>query len=97
VHFSLDGNGPAELAPPPLSAWPDIHWAPDYNKSRQVNLDELTPEEVASWTPGQTLLLSGKMLTGRDAAHKRIQDMLEKGRVPASGLHQPRDLLRGPG
>jgi fumarate hydratase class I len=79
VHFSLDGNGPAELAPPPLSAWPDIHWAPDYNKSRQVNLDELTPEEVASWTPGQTLLLSGKMLTGRDAAHKRIQDMLEKG------------------
>lgn len=79
VHFSLDGNGPAELAPPPLSAWPDIHWAPDYNKSRQVNLDELTPEEVASWKPGQTLLLSGKMLTGRDAAHKRIQDMLEKG------------------
>jgi len=56
-----------------------VHWAPDYNKSRQVNLDTLTREEVASWKPGQTLLLSGRMLTGRDAAHKRIQDMLAKG------------------
>jgi fumarate hydratase class I len=55
-----------------------VHWAPDYNKSRKVNLDTLTPAEVASWKPGDTLLLSGKMLTGRDAAHKRIQDMLAK-------------------
>jgi len=79
VHFELDGSGPAELAPPDLSLWPDVNWAPDYNKSKQVNLDTLTREEVASWKPGQTLLLSGKMLTGRDAAHKRIQEMLERG------------------
>ncbi|NGM88581.1 fumarate hydratase [Parapusillimonas sp. SGNA-6] len=79
VHFVLDGSGPAELTPPSLSDWPDVHWAPDYNKSLQVNLDTLTREQVASWKPGQTLLLSGKMLTGRDAAHKRIADMLERG------------------
>ena len=79
VHFVLDGSGPALLEPPSLSEWPEVHWAPDYNKSKQVNLDTLTREEVASWKPGQTLLLSGKMLTGRDAAHKRIQDMLAKG------------------
>lgn len=79
VHFELDGSGPAHLTPPPLSTWPDVQWAPDYNKSQQVDLNTLTKEQVASWKPGQTLLLSGKMLTGRDAAHKRIQDMLEKG------------------
>jgi len=79
VHFVLDGSGPAELAPPSLSEWPDVHWAPDYNKSLQVDLNTLTKEQVASWKPGQTLLLSGKMLTGRDAAHKRIQEMLERG------------------
>lgn len=56
-----------------------MDWAPDYNKSKKVNLDTLTKEEVASWKPGDTLLLNGKMLTGRDAAHKRIQDMLAKG------------------
>ncbi|HNU12111.1 MAG TPA: fumarate hydratase C-terminal domain-containing protein, partial [Rubrivivax sp.] len=64
---------------PSLDLWPDVHWAPDYNKSKRVDLDTLTPAEVASWAPGQTLLLSGKLLTGRDAAHKRIQDMLAKG------------------
>jgi fumarate hydratase class I len=79
VHFTLDGSGPAVLTPPSLDVWPDVKWAPDYNKSRQVNLDTLTREEVASWKPGQTLLLSGRMLTGRDAAHKRIQDMLDRG------------------
>ncbi|NYT64675.1 fumarate hydratase [Alcaligenaceae bacterium] len=79
IHFVLDGNGPAELTPPPLSTWPDVKWAPDYNKSLQVDLNTLTKEQVASWKPGQTLLLSGKMLTGRDAAHKRIQEMLERG------------------
>ena len=79
VHFELDGSGIATLPTPALSDWPDVHWAPDYNKSTQVNLDTLTTEEVASWEPGQTLLLSGKMLTGRDAAHKRISDMLAKG------------------
>ncbi|WP_428423214.1 fumarate hydratase [Methylibium sp.] len=78
-HFVLDGSGPAYLEPPSLDLWPDVKWAPDYNKSKSVNLDTLTREEVASWKPGDTLLLNGKMLTGRDAAHKRIQDMLAKG------------------
>jgi fumarate hydratase class I len=79
AHFVLDGSGPAYLEPPSLDLWPDVHWQPDYNKSRKVDLNTLTPAEVASWKPGETLLLSGKMLTGRDAAHKRIQDMLAKG------------------
>ncbi len=79
AHVVLDGSGPAYLEPPSLDLWPDVHWAPDYNKSKRVDLDTLTPAEVASWAPGQTLLLSGKLLTGRDAAHKRIQDMLAKG------------------
>ena len=79
VHFVLDGSGVARLDPPSLSEWPDVQWAPDYNKSKRVDLDTLTKEEVASWTPGQTLLLSGKMLTGRDAAHQRIQQMLARG------------------
>jgi fumarate hydratase class I len=79
AHFHLDGSGPAFLEPPSLSLWPDVHWAPDYNKSRKVDLNTLTREAVAAWQPGETLLLSGKMLTGRDAAHKRIQDLLAKG------------------
>ncbi len=79
AHFVLDGSGPAILTPPSLSDWPDVNWAPDYNKSTQVDLNTLTKAQVASWKPGQTLLLSGKMLTGRDAAHKRIQEMLERG------------------
>jgi fumarate hydratase class I len=79
AHFVLDGSGPSYLEAPSLDLWPDVHWAPDYNKSKRVDLNALTPAEVASWTPGQTLLLNGKMLTGRDAAHKRIQDMLAKG------------------
>ena len=79
VHFVLDGSGPAYLEPPSLDLWPDVHWQPDYNRSTRVDMDTLTKEQVAAWKPGQTLLLSGKMLTGRDAAHKRIQDMLAKG------------------
>ncbi|MEJ5897760.1 fumarate hydratase [Aquabacterium sp. G14] len=79
AHFVLDGSGPSYLTPPSLDLWPDVHWAPDYNKSKRIDLNTLTKEEVASWKPGQTLLLNGKMLTGRDAAHKRIQDMLAKG------------------
>lgn len=79
VHFMLDGSGPAKLTPPSLSDWPDVKWAPDYNKSLQVDLNTLNKEQVASWKPGQTLLLSGKMLTGRDAAHKRIREMLDRG------------------
>jgi fumarate hydratase class I len=79
AHFVLDGSGPAFMEPPALSEWPDVQWLPDTEKSQRVNLDTLTREEVAAWKPGQTLLLNGKMLTGRDAAHKRIQDMLECG------------------
>ncbi len=79
AHFVLDGSGPAYLEPPPLDLWPDVKWAPDYQRSRQVDLDRLSREEVASWKPGDTLLLSGKLLTGRDAAHKRIEDMLARG------------------
>jgi fumarate hydratase, class I len=79
AHFVMDGSGPVYLDPPSLDLWPDVEWAPDYQKSKKVNLDTLTREEVASWKPGDTLLLNGRMLTGRDAAHKRIQDMLAKG------------------
>ena len=79
AHFVLDGSGPAVLEAPSLDDWPDVSWSPDVKKSKRVDLNTLTPEEVASWTPGQTLLLNGRMLTGRDAAHKRIQDMLAKG------------------
>jgi fumarate hydratase, class I len=79
AHFVMDGSGPVYLTPPPLATWPDVKWAPDYVKSKKVNLDTLTKAEVASWKPGDTLLLNGKMLTGRDAAHKRIQTMLAKG------------------
>ncbi len=79
AHFVLDGSGPAYCEPPPLSTWPDVQWMPDVGKSKRVDLDTLTREEVASWTPGQTLLLSGRMLTGRDAAHQRISEMLSRG------------------
>ena len=79
AHVVMDGSGAAYLTPPSLSLWPDVHWAPNYKKSTAVDLNTLTPAQVAAWTPGQTLLLSGKMLTGRDAAHKRIQEMLSNG------------------
>jgi fumarate hydratase class I len=79
AHFVLDGSGPAFCEPPALSEWPNVQWVPDTQRSKRVNLDTLTPEEVASWTPGQTLLLSGRMLTGRDAAHQRIAQMLAAG------------------
>ena len=78
AHVVLDGSGPAYMEPPSLELWPDVRWAPDYNKSRKVDLNTLTRAEVASWKPGDTLLLNGKMLTGRDAAHQRIQDMLAR-------------------
>ena len=95
AHFVMDGSGPVALDPPSLDAWPDVHWKP-HADSRRVNLDALTREEVRSWKPGQTLLLSGKMLTGRDAAHKRMADLLEFRPGPAAGRgpQRPRDLLR---
>jgi fumarate hydratase, class I len=79
AHVVMDGSGAAYLEPPSLDLWPDVRWQPDYNKSKKVDLNALTREQVASWKPGDTLLLSGKMLTGRDAAHQRIKDMLAKG------------------
>jgi len=77
IHFTLDGNGPAVLTPPNLDQWPKVEWQPAAD-SRRVNLDTITREEIATWKPGETLLLSGKLLTGRDAAHKRIADMLAR-------------------
>ncbi|TXH03556.1 MAG: fumarate hydratase [Nevskiaceae bacterium] len=79
VHFELDGSGPAKLEPPRLEDWPKVTWKANTDVATRVNLDTLTREQVAAWKPGQTLLLNGKMLTGRDAAHKRIADMLAKG------------------
>ena len=79
AHFVMDGSGPVYMDPPSLDLWPKVDWTPNTETSKRVDLNTLTKEEVASWKPGQTLLLNGKMLTGRDAAHKRIQDMLAKG------------------
>jgi fumarate hydratase class I len=78
VHFTLDGSGPAKLEAPDLDDWPKVQWAPAPS-SRRVDLAKVTPEEVATWKPGETLLLNGRILTGRDAAHKRIQDLLARG------------------
>lgn len=77
AHFHLDGSGPARLDPPNLDDWPKLTY--DASKGRRVDLDRLTPAEVATWQPGEVLLLSGKILTGRDAAHQRIQEMLARG------------------
>ncbi|OFZ99563.1 MAG: fumarate hydratase, partial [Betaproteobacteria bacterium RBG_19FT_COMBO_58_11] len=77
AHFHLDGSGPATLDPPDLADWPKLTY--DASKGKRVNLDIATREEVASWQPGDVLLLNGKLLTGRDAAHKRMIDMLNKG------------------
>lgn len=77
IHFTLDGSGPAQLTPPKLADYPQI--ALGGSSSRRVNLDSITKAEIATWKTGETLLLSGKILTGRDAAHKRIVEMLAKG------------------
>ncbi|WP_159875275.1 MULTISPECIES: fumarate hydratase [Aquitalea] len=77
IHFHLDGSGPAHLAVPSLEDWPEITY--DTSNGKRVDLDNITKEEVASWQPGDVLLLNGKILTGRDAAHKRMVDMLNKG------------------
>jgi len=85
IHFALDGSGPAELTPPKLSDWPQITW--DVGPSaRRVNLDTVTREEIATWQPGETLLLSGTMLTGRDAAHKRILQLINSGEGLPAGV-----------
>ena len=78
VHFTLDGSGVAELTPPNPAVYPDVHWAPS-PQAKRVNLETVTRAETRTWKTGDTLLLTGKILTGRDAAHKRIQTMLAKG------------------
>lgn len=78
THFVLDGSGPALQTPPSIEEWPDITWEVS-DSVKRVDLNTVTKEDVKSWQPGDTLLLSGKMLTGRDAAHKKIVDMLNKG------------------
>lgn len=78
VRFELDGTGPAQLEAPNLDDWPDITWETD-DSVRRVNLDTVTQQEIEQWKPGDTLLLSGKMLTGRDAAHKKMTDILARG------------------
>ena len=77
AHFVLDGSGPATIEPPSLDDWPQVAF--DTSSSRRVNLDKLTKADVAAWKAGERLLLSGKLLTGRDAAHKRMTEMLARG------------------
>jgi fumarate hydratase class I len=85
LHLTLDGSGVANIEPPDLSRWPRVDWAPDTNV-RRVSLDGLTRAEMATWTAGERLLVSGKLLTGRDAAHKRICALLEAGQPLPEGL-----------
>jgi len=85
AHFTLDGSGSAKLELPSLDQWPDVQWVPAPS-SRRVDLAKITREDIAGWKPGETLLLNGKILTGRDAAHKRIQDLLAKGEGLPEGV-----------
>ena len=85
THFILDGSGPAEFEPPALSDWPDITWQAAEN-TRHVNLDSLSQADIEKWQPGETILLSGHLLTGRDAAHKKIADLFSEGKTLPEGL-----------
>jgi fumarate hydratase class I len=85
AHFVLDGSGPAHLEAPSLERWPSVQWAPA-SDARRVDLGSATREQVAAWKPGETLLLNGKLLTGRDAAHKRIADLMAKGQGLPEGV-----------
>lgn len=84
-HFTLDGSGPATFTPPALSDWPEITRQAS-NQTRKVDLDNITAADIQSWQPGDTLLLTGHLLTGRDAAHKRIADLFEQGQTLPDGL-----------
>jgi len=77
AHFVLDGSGPVALEPPSLKDWPELTYSPA--NARRVNLDTVTPEDVLAWKPGDVILLNGKLLTGRDAAHKRLTEMMDRG------------------
>ncbi|WP_034415042.1 fumarate hydratase [Candidatus Photodesmus blepharus] len=85
IHFTLDGNGPADFKVPRLADWPKITWKAEKSAHR-INLDNVSKEEVQKWKTGETLLLSGKIFTGRDAAHKRLQNMLESGESLPKGV-----------
>ena len=85
VEFTLDGSGPAMLTPPKLEDWPQVTWEAG-GDARRVNLDTISKEEIATWQPGDRLLLNGRLLTGRDAAHKRIADLLAKGEPLPAGV-----------
>ncbi len=85
IHFTLDGTGPAELEPPSPDVWPDITWTPD-PQAIHVDLDSITRDEVRQWRPGDRLLLSGRLLTARDAAHKRLLELLDRGEPLPEGL-----------
>lgn len=84
INFILDGSGPASFIPPKLNEWPII--TQNHTQSRQVQLDTLTKQDISSWQPGETLLISGVLLTGRDAAHKRIADLLNSGASLPEGV-----------
>ena len=85
IHFTLDGSGPVNLPTPNLKDWPELALA-GKETARQINLDTITRDDIAQWQPGETLLLSGKLLTGRDAAHKRLVDLLDKGEPLPEGV-----------
>ena len=85
AHFILDGSGPASQTPPNLDDWPQITWDAG-SSARRVDLDTVTAQQVTEWKPGETLLLSGRLLTGRDAAHKRIADLLNSGQPLPDGV-----------
>ena len=85
AHFTLDGSGVAHLPTPKLSDWPDVTWVPDLS-AKSVNLDTLTPAETRTWKAGDRLLLHGKLLTGRDAAHKKIADLFAAGEPLPEGV-----------
>ena len=85
AHFVLNGSGAVKQTPPNLNDWPDVTWAPNQN-SRRVDLNTVTTDDVQTWQPGETLLLNGKLLTGRDAAHKRIAEILARGESLPEGV-----------
>ncbi len=85
AHFRLDGSGAAQQTPPSLDDWPQISWEAGA-EARRVDLNTLRREDIAAWKPGERVLLSGKLLTGRDGAHKRIKDLLEQGKPLPDGV-----------
>jgi fumarate hydratase class I len=92
IHFALDGSGPVELTPPRLADWPALDWDPTAG-ARRIDLDTLTRERIAAWRPGERLLLNGRLLTGRDAAHQRIADLLRRGAPLPDGVDLTNRLI----